>query len=89
MEFLYTGNINNFTVNTAIEVIGLADAYTLDGLKRLCENCLIHNIEIDNACDLLIVANIYSAFELKKYAMNFIVKNFRQVNATAGFEGLE
>lgn len=89
MEFLYSGNISNFTSNVAADLLGLADAYTLKYLKNLCQNCLIHSVEIDTVCDVLILAHRYSASELKKFCMNFILKNFQDVNVTPGFEHLE
>ena len=89
IEFLYTGNILNFTVDIAGEVIGLADAYTLEGLKKMCENTLLHSIDIENACELLILSHRYSAEELKKFCMAFVIKHFQQINRTPAFERLE
>ena len=57
MEYLYTGSIVNFNAKVALDLLGLADAYTLDGLKYLCENTLMHNVDNDNVCSLLIDAN--------------------------------
>lgn len=37
IEFLYTGKIEGFSGEIASELIGLADAYTIEGLKKLCE----------------------------------------------------
>ena len=65
LEYLYTGSINNFNANVALDLLGLADAYTLEGLKYLCENTLIHNVDIENVCELLIDAHRFSANELK------------------------
>jgi hypothetical protein len=41
MEYLYTGSIVNFNHRVALDLLGLADAYILDGLKYLCENTLM------------------------------------------------
>lgn len=57
MEYLYTGSIANFNPRTALDLLGLADAYMLEGLKYLCENTLMHNVDNDNVCSLLIDAN--------------------------------
>ena len=89
LEYLYTGSINNFNANVALDLLGLADAYTLEGLKYLCENTLIHNVDIENVCELLIDAHRFSANELKQFCMKFIIKNFSEVNQTQGFENLE
>ena len=40
-------------VEQMTEVLGLADHYTLDGLKNMCENILIHSVDNENVCHLL------------------------------------
>lgn len=89
MEFLYTGNISNFTPSGASELLGLSDAYTLKYLKKLCQNCLIHAVCVENVCDILILANRHSANELKRFCLSFMTKHFPEVNTTQGFEHLE
>ena len=59
MEYLYSGSIANFNPRVALDLLGLADAYMLEGLKYLCENTLMHNVDNDNVCALLIDANKY------------------------------
>eukprot|EP00439_Symbiodinium_sp_Y106_P042664 s2689_g5.t1 len=54
LEWLYTGHApRELSAEHLTEVLGLADHYTLDGLKHVCENVLIHSVEIDNVCSLL------------------------------------
>lgn len=48
MEYLYTGSIQNFNARVALDLLGLADAYILDGLKYLCENTLMQNVDNEN-----------------------------------------
>lgn len=73
----------------ALDLLGLADAYMLEGLKYLCENTLMHNVDNDNVCALLIDANKYSSTELKKFCINYLIKNFSEVQNTRGFEDFE
>jgi len=40
-------------VHHMTEVLGLADQYTLDSLRHVCENILIHDVEVENCCHLL------------------------------------
>ena len=89
MEYLYTGRIQHFNPSVALDLLGLAECYNLEGLKQLCENTLIHNVDTDNLCALLIDAHRFSATELKKYCMGYLLKNFNDVNKTKGFEALE
>jgi len=54
MEYLYTGSIVNFNARVALDLLGLADAYMLEGLKQLCENTLMISVDNDNVCSLLV-----------------------------------
>eukprot|EP00932_Pfiesteria_piscicida_P014056 SRR837773.25750.p1 GENE.SRR837773.25750~~SRR837773.25750.p1 ORF type:complete len:136 (-),score=57.36 SRR837773.25750:46-453(-) len=89
LEWLYTGHTpRELSAAFLTEVLGLADHYTLDGLKHVCENVLVHSVEIENACALLRHADQYMASELKRYCMNYIMKNFDQVAQSASFDEL-
>ena len=76
MEYLYTGSILNFNHKVAQDLLGLADAYILDGLKYLCENTLMQNVDNDNVIQFLIDANRYQSGELKKFCISYLIKNF-------------
>jgi SpoVK/Ycf46/Vps4 family AAA+-type ATPase len=89
IEYLYTGQIENFNKTVALEVLGLADAYNIENLKILCENTLIHNVDNENVADYLIESHSFSAHELKKFCMEYLMKNFSEVQDTKGFENLE
>lgn len=89
LEWLYTGHTPRELSPTHLaEVLGLADQYTLDGLKHVCENVLVHSVEIDTVCTLLRHADQYMAHDLKRYCLAFIMKNFDQVAYTQSFDEL-
>jgi len=89
LEWLYTGHTpRELSAAHLTEVLGLADHYTLDGLKHVCENVLVHSVEIDNVCALLRHADQYMAHELKRYCLSFILKNFEQVVGMQSFDEL-
>lgn len=89
MEYLYSGSISNFSPKTAADLLGLADAYMLEGLKYLCENTLMHHVDNENVCALLIEANKYSSGELKKFCIAHMIKNFKEISTSKSFEELE
>jgi N-acetylneuraminic acid mutarotase len=89
IEFLYTGTISDFSSSLASELLGLADAYALDDLRKLCEVTLTHSLTTEDVCDVLVLAHRCSAFELKRHCLAFVVKHFNEVNLTPGFERLE
>lgn len=89
LEWLYTGRTpRELGAAQLTEVLGLADHYTLDGLKTVCENVLMHSVEVDNACALLRHADQFMAHALKRYCLAFIMKNFDQVAYTPAFDEL-
>jgi len=70
------------------EVLGLADQYTLDSLRHVCENILIHDVEVENCCHLLKIADRHMAPNLKKHCMTYLLKHFEAVAKTQSFEEL-
>lgn len=66
LEFLYTGAVQDFNADTAVDLLGLADHYTLAGLKKLCENMLIHNVDCENVSTLFSCAHRYDTREGRK-----------------------
>jgi N-acetylneuraminic acid mutarotase len=88
LEFLYTGTIADFSVGMAVELLPLADHYTLDRLRLLCESVLVHNVDAENVCTLFVVAHRSSAAALKKRCLNYILKNFAAVSTGTAFDEL-
>eukprot|EP00501_MAST-03F_sp_TOSAG23-6_P001180 GSMAST32.ASY1.ANO1.1224.1 assembled CDS len=88
LEFLYTGTVAEFSLTIAVALLPLADHYTLDRLRLLCESVLVHNVDQDNVCTLFVSAHRSGALELKKRCLSFILNNFEGVSSTASFNQL-
>eukprot|EP00753_Platysulcus_tardus_P022491 PLAT9708.2.p2 GENE.PLAT9708.2~~PLAT9708.2.p2 ORF type:complete len:135 (+),score=73.29 PLAT9708.2:151-555(+) len=88
LEFFYTGSILSLPLEVAIDLLGLADHYTLASLKQLCENTLVHDIDVDNVCTLFSCAHRFMAAKLKRMCMVYIRKHFKEVSDSRGFEEL-
>eukprot|EP00505_MAST-04D_sp_SCG-Rhode-Island_P001940 Stramenopile-MAST_4_protein_1940 len=88
MEFLYTGSIAKFNAGLALDLVGLADQYTLVGLKKLCENTLIRSMDTETVCAMLRCSDKYGCPSLKRHALDFVLGNFEKVMQTSGFESL-
>lgn len=80
MEFLYTGSVKELLPGVAVDLMGLADHYGVDGLKALCESTLMQGVDAANVCSLISHAHRYQAAELKKCCMEFILKYPADVN---------
>ena len=89
LEFLYTGQIEQFDANSAVNLLSLVDHYTLDGLRELCENTLIRSIKLDNACLLLRMSEQSGAQMLKKYCLQYVLSNFEKIVETKAFDDLK
>jgi len=87
ITYIYTGRIPT-ECERVDELLGLADSYTFDSLKSICEKILINQIDLNNCCYLLKVGDKFCAIELKRNALNYVMKNFDQVVAMESFDDL-
>ena len=76
LEYLYTGQLS---VSTEIisELLELADLYTLEHLKSLCEQKMIRFVDMDNCLSLLSLADKYQAPALKLHCVRFIIRQYQ------------
>jgi hypothetical protein len=87
ITYIYTGRIP-VDCERVDELLGLADSYTFDSLKIICEKILINKIDLLNCCYLLKIGDKFNANELKRNSLNFIIKNFDQVVVMDSFDDL-
>lgn len=85
LEYLYTDEVN-ITVDTAMELFQLADRFTIDRLKNLCEQEMLNAIDIDTAAHILYTADQHNAENLREQCMDYILRNFDKVSRTHAFE---
>lgn len=74
LAFLYTGMARDLAPALALEVLGLADHFGLDGLRALCSSALMHAIDAQSVCSLVAHAHRFGAAELKQACFDFILK---------------
>ena len=74
LEFIYNNYIN-LTEPLAINLLEVADKYSLIRLKDVCEDFLIENITPDNMVTLGNYAEKYDALMLRNGILEFIMKN--------------
>ena len=81
LHFVYTGMLSTTELaeSEAVDLLGAADQYQLDLLKRLCENKLCEILDVDNCLRLLATADMYQADRLKKLGMELVIKNMSTV----------
>lgn len=85
MEYLYTDDVQ-ISVETAMELFQVADRFTIDRLKSLCEQEMLNAIDIETAAHILYTADMYNAKNLREKCLSYILQHFDRVSRTSGFE---
>jgi len=81
LHFMYTGSLSTTELDEAeaTDLLGAADQYQLDLLKRVCENKLSEILNVDNCLRLLAIADMHHADRLKALGMELVVKNMSTI----------
>jgi speckle-type POZ protein len=87
LHFTYTDTLApTVTPAGAVELYSLADRFTLDRLKLLCERKFVRSLAVDNAAPLLAACDaVDPGGVLKGHAVEYIVRNFDAVVKTPTF----
>ena len=74
----------------ALELLGLADRYLLEGLKLLCGFTLTRMVSADTVAPILQAADRYDSpsSQLKAHCMQFVLSNYEAVVNSPSFEEL-
>ena len=89
LNFIYTGDITNEKMDEmARALLGIADMYQLDYLKKMCEDKLCSTLEIDNSIECLVLGDTHNAPTLKMMAIKFIGKNITKIVDTDVYKDL-
>lgn len=89
--FVYMDELPAEDVDFAMEMVPLADCYSVLELKRLCERTLIGNLNIDTAASVFALADRYSCTRLRRHSLLFMTdpRHFHYVMKTDGFAELD
>ena len=88
LSFLYTGKARDIDPEMAVEVLGVANLYSIDPLKRICAELITRSVCVDNAALILLAADTYGVTHLRAHCLNFMVERFGEVVRTEGFKDL-
>ncbi|XP_023318632.1 speckle-type POZ protein-like [Trichogramma pretiosum] len=78
--YAYTGRLKLCNdVRTLVELLTLAHAYGVKGLKLACQRRLIEHMDVDNCVDILRACARPDTELLKNAALDFFVKNVRHL----------
>lgn len=79
LAFLYSGKIENLTMNTVFSLLSLAEQYDLPALKAECFSFIETNLNLEIVCDALDVAYKHDNVELKNEAIELLSSNLKEV----------
>ena len=78
LKFIYCEDLN-LTEDSALELLQVADKYTLPQLIKISEDFLINNLKILNYAKIVKVAEVIDNTRLKEAVLSFMAKNIHSV----------
>lgn len=87
LTYLYTGSVA-VSGAEAVELYCLADLYTLEPLRAVCESQVSKSLNVENAAALLSTADDCRAARLRELCLRYVVRYFDHVSKTAAFTRL-
>lgn len=89
LRFIYGGSVT-VPEELAVELLGLADRYLLDGLKLLCGFTLTNMVSVDTVASILQAADRWDSpsSQLKAHCLSFVLEHYDDVVNSSAFEEL-
>eukprot|EP00908_Phaeocystis_cordata_P025286 Transcript_7738.p1 GENE.Transcript_7738~~Transcript_7738.p1 ORF type:complete len:543 (+),score=218.20 Transcript_7738:122-1750(+) len=93
LQYIYGGAVQ-VPEELAVELLGLADRYLLDGLKILSGFTLARMVSVDTVCRIIQAADrwdgrlTHTGSQLKQLCLDFILANYEQVVRSPTYEEL-
>lgn len=84
LRFMYAGKVNGIEV-MAEDLLIVAEKYSVQGLKVVCEQFLSENLTVDNVLVYLRLADMNNAMALKSGAIQFFASNSEDIVDTPEF----
>lgn len=88
LNYLYTGCMENLTLENALKLYTVADKYKINELKENCMNHMSENISIDNFCDIFTLSLRHDEKDLKEACIQFFSKNSLEIVLTSKWQTL-
>ena len=90
LHFIYTADVKlkNMTFLMARHLLGVAEKYLIEDLKKVCEEKLCMELEVNNSIECLVLADMHRASKLKKMALELVAKNKKMIRYTDVYKDL-
>ncbi|OMP05069.1 BTB/POZ-like protein [Corchorus olitorius] len=87
MRFIYTGSVK-VELDIAHELLGAADQYLIDGLKRTCEYAIAQDISVENVSEMYELAEAFNAMTLQEACILFILEQIERLSTKPWYRRL-
>lgn len=88
LRFIYCGKLDRSDINELLELILIADKYSVRSLVSFCGYRISNNLNVNNVIDVFITADRVKEECLKNNCMDFIIKNKDEVVGTENFKNM-
>ncbi|XP_033338406.1 protein roadkill [Megalopta genalis] len=88
LRYIYTDHVDNLD-NLAPQLLSLAERFSLQGLKELCERNLIESINPENIASRLLVADEFRCGALKRASLTYCEENITILNKSLAWKMME
>lgn len=85
---MYCGKLDSYDTHELIQLIVVADKYSVRSLVSFCGYRITCNLSTDNAVDILIIADLVKEHFKKKYCMDFIIANKDEIVKSQSFKNM-
>ena len=82
------GKAGELSPEVALDVLGAANLYNIEPLKRLCADAIARGLCVENVAYVLQAADAYAALQLRSRCVDFMVDNFAAVVRSDAFADL-
>lgn len=76
LQYIYTGNVDDFTIQKAMSLFPATNKYFLDELKEWCVDKMVANLTVKNVCQIAALVTFYPDPKLKA-AIFYMFRNFK------------
>lgn len=86
LSFLYSGDIDNLSVENVFSLFTTSDKYDVQDLKTKCLEFMRENLSVDTICDTIRLAVLHSETELIELSTNFFAKHLEEILVTVKWQ---
>lgn len=79
LQYMYTGSVNDFSVEKAMYLYPVADKYFLEELKGWCVDIMLENLKVENVCQIALLADLHPDPKLKEATFSMFRNCTREI----------